>query len=275
MGKSLRRSIRRWLLLQSARIVAQRLSEDRIPRSGPDAKKVDSFSLEIRTFGSDSNATSLVYDLLFESVSEFGLHGRFWNREESRYNRPGAIVIDRVEFLEFDATHYVERRSFTYRSPLKLLFWETIRAPYFSVFWDLCSQKFFNLRTPRRRDRMEVLSVLVHKRDQCSIEWSTEPPGAINTLNLLAEMHGDRLFEHPKYAQFHNHVEFCVESLLLSGDVEKFNNGQLRATGRAIETLAKYEEDNRRHARQVALNCIVGLFAIATATIEIYRFFAS
>lgn len=74
----------------------------------------------------------------------------------------------------------------------------------------------------------------------------------ITPLDLMTKIYSMRLFLHPFWGMQHKKMDFYLESLVSSGELSKINDEYV-VTGKAISTIEKYEEDERRHTESVKL----------------------
>jgi hypothetical protein len=74
----------------------------------------------------------------------------------------------------------------------------------------------------------------------------------ISSLDLMSRIYSMRLFLHPSWEAQYEKLKLYLDSLVSSGEVEKINDEYV-VTGKAISTIEKYEEDERRHTEAVKL----------------------
>jgi len=75
----------------------------------------------------------------------------------------------------------------------------------------------------------------------------------IGSIALLEKLFSMRLFLHPSFDVQHEKLELYLDSLVASGEIVKKINNEYVVTGKAISTLEKYEEEERRHTEAVKL----------------------
>ncbi len=75
----------------------------------------------------------------------------------------------------------------------------------------------------------------------------------ITSLDLMTKIYSMRLFLHPSWEVQNNIMDLYLESLALSGELSKISDDEYVVTGKAISTIEKYEEDERRHIEAVKL----------------------
>ena len=91
---------------------------------------------------------------------------------------------------------------------------------------------------------------------------------------IISKMYGSRIFKHQHQNQFSAHLELLLESLVESGDVIKTNPNELyKATGKALSTIAHYEEENRRHRQQMRMNFLMVILTTVIAISSVITWF--
>jgi len=174
---------------------------------------------------------------------------------EKGYDSEGIVLFEDISEIEFSATHFLEFHNFNYQSPLKLLIWEFFWIPNLIVLNDKLSQFWFNSKTPERTGRYDLLNSMVAMRlesDENSQLGDRSFSGK-GSVEILAKVHGKRIISHPKYRSTKAKLELTLESLVDSSEVEE-NNLRYRAVGKALSTIAKIEQENRRHQEQMQYN---------------------
>ena len=74
----------------------------------------------------------------------------------------------------------------------------------------------------------------------------------ITALDLMTKIYSMRLFLHPSLEVQERKVDLYLDSLVSSGELNKINNEYV-VTGKALSTIEKYEEEERRHAESVKI----------------------
>lgn len=74
----------------------------------------------------------------------------------------------------------------------------------------------------------------------------------ITSLDLMTKIYSMRLFLHSSWGVQDKKMDLYLDSLVSSGELNKINDEYV-VTGKAISTIEKYEEDERRHTAAVKL----------------------
>lgn len=141
------------------------------------------------------------------------------------------------------------------------------RSTYLGFLWHIISlssfrhrihentaQAIFNISTPTRKSRYEILRTLAEDRIRAMAnKWSPYGGGDNGHKSHVlwaSELFGPRVASHKDWDRYLAIVELELEALKFSGDVEKSENG-FRASPNALNTLADFELEERRHADNV------------------------
>ena len=265
MRMHLKARLKKAFLWRSLLIAMRRPAPDRVPRSGPRAEGVDCYSVDIRTLD------GIHCDVLVRGVSKEYLTGTAWNGD--RYADPVDLPFWILGDFEFSAKHYIGIYEASFSSVWKFVLQESIRWPYVEVAWEKLKQKIFDMRTPRRMQRIAVLKKLIEIRlDVRENNAFVQQQGYIQEFDLLREMYGIRIFGHPEFDALHRQNHMILESLVSTGDViADAPNRRYAAHGSALQTIARYEEDNRRYRSQIFLNRVVAVLIFFTALAAIVQ----
>lgn len=225
----------RWLL---KRFIAK-ACESSIPRSGKDGEQVNCYVVSIDHGDSPYFvATGIDGDVLT---------GLKWNGQS--YADNATIPILELESGTLNITHYYGLSEITYDNIYDVAWHYITRLIYLKIHIyrhiDSTYQYFFNKRKLVTKKRMELLRFLMD--DQLD-----RTHDSITSLDLMAKIYSMRLFLHPSWEGQNRKLDLYLESLVSSGELEKINFEYV-VTGKAISTIEKYEEDERRHTEAVKL----------------------
>ena len=225
----------RWLLPR----LIDRACESRIPRSGRKGEEVNCYVVALDQGDSPYFvATAIDGDVLT------GL-----KYDGNSYADSVTIPISGLESETLRITHYYGLSEVTYDSIYDVAWQYLTRLVYLKIhiyrYIDRTFQYFFNKRKLVTRKRMELLRFMMD--DQLD-----RTHDGIDSLDLMTKIYSMRLFLHPSWEVQHEKMELYLESLVSSGELRKVNNEYV-VTGKAISTIEKYEEDERRHTEAVKL----------------------
>jgi hypothetical protein len=213
--------------------------KSRIPRSGKKGEQVNCYVIELDQGDSPYFvATSIDGD----DISGLKYDGNSYAEDTS-------ISISDLKDGTLRITHYYGLSEVTYDSIYNVAFQYVTRFIYIKIriyrYIDKTFQYFFNKRKLVSKRRMDLLRFMMD--DQLDRTHK-----GIGSLDLLSKLFSMRLFLHPSFDVQHEKLELYLDSLVASGEIEKVNNEYV-VTGKAISTLEKYEEEERRHTEAVKL----------------------
>ena len=225
----------RWLL---PRLIA-RACESRIPRSGKKGEEVNCYVIALDQGDSPYFvATAIDGDVLT------GL-----KYDGKSYADKATISISDLEDGTLRITHYYGLSEVMYDSIYDVAWQYLTKLIYLKIhiyrYIDSTFQYFFNKRKLVTKKRMELLRLMMD--DQLD-----RTHDGIDSLDLMSKIYSMRLFLHPSWEVQHKKLELYLDSLVSSGELRKVNSEYV-VTGKAISTIEKYEEDERRHTEAVKL----------------------
>lgn len=225
----------RWLL---KRLIAK-ACDSRIPRSGNKGKAVNCYVVAL-----DRNESP--YFVATEIDGDI-LTGLKWNGKS--YADSATIRISELDSGMLNITHYYGLSEVTYDSIFSALWNYVTKIVYLKIHIyrhvDSTYQYFFNKRKLVTKKRMELLRLMMD--DQLDRTHK-----GITSIDLMSLIYSTRLFLHPSWGMQQQKIDLYLESLVDSGELEKINQEYV-VTGKAISTIEKYEEDERRHTEAVKL----------------------
>ncbi|EBF4864650.1 hypothetical protein A0Q32_17275 [Salmonella enterica] len=85
---------------------------------------------------------------------------------------------------------------------------------------------------------------------------------------LLTNMYTMLWYTHPKSSEYKKMLQLNLDSLVITGDLVKVGNNY-KVTGKAIDTITKYELEENRYDQQLVTQKITGwlTFAIVLLTL--------
>lgn len=231
--------IKRWALRKALNIVMAKQAPGRIPRSGDEAKAVDCFSVRLQNENDD---------YLFDKIEGEIVSVRAWKNKSFSENKE--ITFDEAEARGFYCDRFLEIYNFVYVSPLRLILFEWLKFRQLQVAKDKLAQRFFNLRTPTRTSKFELLNWLASDRKQQLLQRNSYnlKKYEISDVRILTGMHGTRILYHPLYNEMMLDMKADLESLVDSNDLKKDErNFGFSITPQANSTIVNYEQENRKH----------------------------
>lgn len=225
----------KWMLPK----LISRACESRIPRSGEEGEKVNCFVVALDRDGSPFFVAT--------SYKDEKLHGLKWNGE--RYADDHSIEIADLEEGKLRVTHYYGLAEVAYSSIYDVAMNYLTKYVYVKIHLyrhiSSAHQYFFNKKKLVTKKRMELLQFMMG--DQLDREHD-----GISSLELMTKLYSINWVLHPSGDEQQGKLELYLESLVDSGELKNINHEYV-VTGKAISTIEKYEEEERRHTEAVKL----------------------
>lgn len=231
--------------------------DSRIPRSGKKGEQVNCYVVALdNDDGPYFMATAIDGDVIT---------GLKWNG--SSYAEQAAVSLSDLDNGNLNITHYYGLSEITYDSIYSASWQYATKLIYLKIRiyrrLNLTFQYFFNKKKLVTKKRMDLLRLMME--DQLH-----RTHDGIGSINLLAKIYSNRLFLHPNWDELHQRIDLYLDSLVESGELKKINN-EFVVTGKAIVTIEKYEEDERRHTEAVKLQKKMFWIAIVGAIFAIVQ----
>lgn len=243
----------KWLLPK----LVSRTCESRIPRSGDAGAKVNCFEVAL-----DRDEQPFFLATGYENSVIKGLK---WNGQ--RYEEECSLSIDDLKEGKLRVTHYYGLSEVIYFSVYDLVWNYLSRLVYLKIlmyrYINSAHQYFFNKKKLVTKKRMELLQFMMN--DQLDREHNS-----IGLIELMTKLYSVKWVLHPHKNEQKNKLELYLESLVDSGEIRKLNNEYV-VTGKAISTIEKYEEEERRHTEAVKLQKRMVFLTILLAFIAIVQ----
>ena len=225
----------RWMFSK----LLSRACESRVPRSGEEGSRVNCFVVSL-----DRNSEPFFIATEYTSQD---LRGVKWDGDS--YAIDHTIPLSDINQYELRITHYYGLSTVTYDSIVDLAFHYLTRLVYLKIHLvrhiEATHQYFFNKSKIITKKRMELLQFMVE--DQIDREHD-----GIRVMDLMTKLYSIRWVLHPSADEQEKKLELYLDSLVESGELRKVNLEYV-VTGKAIGTLEKYEEEERRHTEAVKL----------------------
>lgn len=249
----IKKHLYRWLL---PHLIA-RACESQIPRSGKKGEQVNCYVVAI----DQDNAPYF----MATAINGDSITGLTWNG--SSYSEEATISISDIDNGNLNITHYYGLSEISYDSIYSAAWHYVTRLIYLKIriYRRINStfQYFFNKKKLVTKKRMDLLRLMME--DQLN-----RTHDGISSISLIAKIYTTRLFLHPNWDELHKRIDLYLDSLVESGELKKVNSDFV-VTGKAIITIEKYEEDERRHTEAVKLQKKMFWLAIVGAIFAIVQ----
>lgn len=153
------------------------------------------------------------------------------------------INLSSLKNAKIFITRYFAEFEYSYTSPIFFILKDHAIFHYVELILSRLKLKYYSTKNLYRADRIDVLRRMVD-RDQ---DIGQQP---ISSLRLMYDIHGVGWGLHRNSESILFYYENLLESLADAGDLIKMQEGY-RAAPQAMTTLARYEEEERRHRDQV------------------------
>lgn len=231
----LKNLVSKWLLPK----VISRSCGSRIPRSGEEGEKVNCFVVAL-----DRDKAPFFVATGFEKGILTGLR---WNGE--RYAEEHSLSIDDLNDGKLRITHYYGLSEVIYSNVYDLAWNYLSKSVYLRIhlyrYISSAHQYFFNKKKLVTKKRMELIQFMMN--DQLDREHN-----GIGVIDLMTKLYSIKWVLHPSADEQQDRLELYLDSLVESGELRKVN-AEYVVTGKAISTIEKYEEEERRHTEAVKL----------------------
>jgi hypothetical protein len=231
--------------------------ESRIPRSGEEGEKVNCYVVAldreempffVATGYTDNKLTGLIWD--GQSYSNYHTLG-LQELENGRLRITHYYGLSEVKYDNIYDTSWHHITKFIY---LKIRFYRYISSTH---------QYFFNKRKLVSKKRIELLQFMMD--DQLD-----RTHDGISTVDLMTKLYSINWVLHPSGDEQQKKLELYLDSLVTSEELRKVNYEYV-VTGKAISTIEKYEEEERRHTEAVKLQKMMVLLTIVLAIVAIIQ----
>jgi len=219
------------------KILAQEC-ENPIPRSGEEGKNVDCFSVKIDDRGAPFFwVRSMVGD---------DLVGFEW--DGSRFSVQKSLDLKTLQPQNLFIAHYYGLAEVRYSGISDLAIGRITRWPYTRInivhTLNRFDQYLFNKKKLITKQRIDLLKFLLQKH----LDGKTP----ISSLDLMVDLYSIKWVLHPDGDAQHKKVNFYLDSLVRSGELDKIDY-KYSVAGAALRTIEEYEEEERKHTETVKM----------------------
>lgn len=247
----------------SRRLAAQVLSRVlarpcgiRIPRSGTKGAAVNCFNVSIDKGGEPY--------LLIQSLEKEILNCLEW--DGSRFATPTKHSLTSFRLRDFSITHYYGLAEIRSAGILDFAKDWLTKWPYIKIHaartLTHVDQYIFNKKKLVAKERKGLLKVLVNE----ALEGRAEH----ETLDLMTALYSIKWFSHPQGEQAQARLEFYLKSLAETGELRKIGCKYI-VTGKALQAIEEYEEQERKHTESVKMQWRTFWLAVAVAFLTVVQ----
>lgn len=198
--------------------------------------------------------------LRVESVQAECVNG-YWH--ENGAGHPASVPNSLIHTFSFRIIHYYKELQLEYRSPIKFIFDQFFFGASLKLAKERCAQFFFNQRALVRRDRIQVVRLILDRTLQDRNYRTSE-------FGMMTMLYGPRWVQHPNYRNLANYYRIVLDSLVVSGDLSRADNAYALAP-QAFVTLADFEQDEQRHRDQIRHQKVLGALTAALVVVGLLQ----
>jgi hypothetical protein len=204
--------------------------------------------------------------MVIKKVQENSLEGKLWT--EQGYGEAGTVENNDLKNYEIRITHFNGLYETRYKGLLDYLLTgytkiDQLKCIYYK--WTDNTQQFlFNRRLFATFDRIEILRALIEMK----FTGDTE---RFMTIDLMTQVYSLRWIGHPEGDIQTDRLQLFVDSFVESGELTTDDGVHYTVTGKAINTLSQYEEQERRHTENRTVQKGMLLLTIAIVAVGILQ----
>lgn len=213
--------------------------ESSVPRSGEKGAKVNCFVVAL-----DRDGSPFFVATGYEKQTLTGLK---W--DGNLYANEHSLGLSELENGKLKVIHFYGLQEVTYYSIYDIVWNYITKYVYLKIYLyqhiNSAHQYFFNKRKLVTKKRMKLIQFMMDDQLDRTHE-------GITSLDLMTKLYSINWVLHPSRDEQEKKLELYLDSLVTSEDLRKVNHEYV-VTGKAISTIEKYEEEERRHVEAVKL----------------------
>jgi hypothetical protein len=229
----------------------------------------DFLSLPIGTAGEKLNSYRVIIFrnsrpfLLIDSIADSSFTGRKWNDESKSFLEEFTLSVDEAITDNINIEYFYKTHRFLYRNLWKCIISDISKWPqakvFFSSHYEKLEQYFFNKKKLITKDRLGLLKFML------SDQLDRTHDSSIDIDDLMGKLYSFRYFYHPDGGKEEQKVRLHLQSLVESEDIGRTSDDKYVVKGKALCTIANYEEEERKHRETVIIQRIIAFLTIIIA----------
>jgi len=205
-----------------------------IPRSGEEGQAVNCFNVYL--YKSDKPY------MVITDLSVTKIEGKLWSTDG--FGELESVDISNLNNYEIRVTHHygIYDTKYTGLTDYFLTGYTRINQIKctFRRWFDESKQYFYNRKQLATFDRIEILRAIIEMK-------MTGHGDRFMAMDILTHLYSMRWVLHPDSDNQETRIQLFVDSFIESGELSSDGGAYYSVTGKAINTLSKYEEQERRH----------------------------
>jgi len=253
----MREIILNWILEY---LTKRRCGKGAIPRSGAEGEKVNCYS----TFLFENEQPFLIV----EEIGDNEIIGLKWDGD--RFSISQKVPLTKFKKYQLRITHYYGLYTTKYSGLTDFILFgitkfEVLKCNIHKVF-NKTSQFVFNKRKLATIDRIELLRTM--------IDYYFKNEGqTFSTIDLMTKIYSMKWILHPEANSQEHKLQLFLDSFIETGEIEKVDETKYQVTGKAIASLSKYEEQERRHTETIKLQRRIVWLTFAIVIVGLFQTF--
>jgi hypothetical protein len=199
-------------------------------------------------------------NVVVESIDSYGICGKQY--DGNSFSKDSLISFESLNSIDIEIVHHYKLNRILYKGLFDFFIYGKTKIQYLILYVHIlsykCSQFIYNRKRLVTIQRLELLKALVDNH----IEKDGK---GIGLIDIMTKLYSIRWLEHPDSDSQEKKLSLYLDSLVDSGELTK-DSTDYYVTRKAILTLEKYEEDERRHRNQIRLQIMMviltGLLAL-------------
>jgi hypothetical protein len=216
--------------------------------SGEEEKKVNCYLISIANENGE-----FVHQVSGIDIAENKLYVQSLDCNTQTYSISETLNLEIIFSNKITVAHFYKRHPRTYNSLFSLFFnymtKYTLIKVNLNILWNYFIQSRFNRKELLVHKGMDLLRFMLENQlDQSTDSPTCQTAGGISIFDLMTQLHSSRWLNHPNRNRKQCEIKLYLESLVDTGDLKTDTSGyHYLVTGKALQTIQQYEEEERRH----------------------------
>jgi hypothetical protein len=222
-----------------------------ISRTGEEGKKQNCYTIYLIS----NNRRHLI----IEGIDSYGVHGKQY--DGNMFANDASVTFEQFKAIDVEVVHYYGLDTVTYKGLFSFFITGKTKIEYIIIHFRRllfkCSQFIFDRRKLVTVQRLQLLRILVDN-------YIEKAGRGIGLIELMTKLYSIKWVEHPAGDSQEQKISLYLDSLVASGELTK-NITEYSVTPKAILTIEKYEEAERRHKNQIRLQFLMVILTFLLA----------
>jgi len=231
-----------------------------MPRSGEKGKLVNAFVIYL--YNNDGDPLYLI-----DRIEEGCVIAQEWDEDKYKFDKEVRLRYEELNHFHPEIIHYYGLYEIRFYSIEEYFIKGVTKLIYLVAKIARLKNWFIRYRFAKKdlivHERIGILRVII----DCHVS-TTDAQYSITANELFTHMHTHLWYTHPKAAIYRKKLQLNLDSLEITGELRK-EQYRYFVTGKAIETITRYELEENRYDQQLASQKLMGwlTFAILFLTV--------